>query len=118
MGGIGSHLTTALTSTPSTNSDGTTLTHDSKKIMDVETENIQYFEHPSTSTEKAASTMNQIARTVSQTSGDGSPLNSKMEFPEHLPCPSNNLPVCVFCTDDNILYVMIMYKLFKYCENI
>ncbi|KAI3458134.1 hypothetical protein Pfo_014797 [Paulownia fortunei] len=88
--GFGSHLTTTVTLSPSTNSGGTSLTLDPKEITDVDAENVQYFERPTRSIVEVVSTMNPTAPTVGQTSGDGSPLFLNVECPEHLPCSSSN----------------------------
>ncbi|KAL9163310.1 hypothetical protein ABFS82_06G032500 [Erythranthe guttata] len=85
-----SHSTTAVALLPSTNSGGTTLTHDPKESMDVYTENIQHFEHPTSSTDKVVREMNPIVRSMSQTSGDDSPLDLNMEYLEHLSYSSSN----------------------------
>ncbi|KAK6155683.1 hypothetical protein DH2020_009931 [Rehmannia glutinosa] len=85
----GSLLTTNATSSPSTSSGGTT-SRDTKENLDVDAENVQYFEHPTTSMGEDGSTMNPSDPTMGQSSEDDTPLFVNVECLEHLPCSSSN----------------------------
>ncbi|KAG8381309.1 hypothetical protein BUALT_Bualt06G0109000 [Buddleja alternifolia] len=83
-------LSPTMTLSSSTNSGGTTLTINSKENMDVDADNVQTVMHPIRSKEEVVGTINPTVPTVGQTSEDGSPLNLKVKFREHLPYSSSN----------------------------
>lgn len=88
--GFHSRSTTDVPVSPSISSDGTTLSSNIKENMDINVELAKHFGHSTRLAEEIDSTSNTVP-TAGETSQDGPPLFSKVEFSEHLPCSSSNI---------------------------